>query len=515
MAGEAGSGREGVAGLSQGQLTLACAVAALAAAAVYVPGGAVWDDHTLILGALAPLNGAGLLGLWTQPVGGGEVGTGYYRPLAMTALALLGRIGIPAIHLLAAALHGGSTALLHRLLGDRPGVAPEAAALGALLFAVHPLANEALGWASALPDVMAVHLGLWSVLAASRGGLRLGLAAVLPVAVLLLLGALCKETSLLLLPIAIVGGLVRGSAARVGWLAWGVGVAGALTARLLAGTGAAWSVAGKAALVPGALLWPLGSLAVPWPLTAVRDLLAMPAWSLVAGLAVLGAMALGAVSAGRRPESTGRLAWAGLGLALAAPALALPPTLTGYLAAERYAYPALVGAALWVAAVGSARWLKAGLVLAVLSVGAHGLRAPAWRGDVALFGSAAVRLPGSSYAWHFLGLALARGGDMTGAADALEMAVLTGHPHPQDRLMALKAMLESGDAARAFAWAEAGPAEGLTAEDIAYWAMAAWRAGEADKARSLVGMLRTQGGYAGPPWVTDLAAEMARQAPAP
>ena len=36
-----------------------------------------------------------------------------------------------------------------------------------------------------------------------------------------------------------------------------------------------------------------------------------------------------------------------LGLALAAPVLALPPTLHGYLAAERYSYPAVVGLAIW------------------------------------------------------------------------------------------------------------------------------------------------------------------------
>ena len=467
---------------------------------MYVPGGAVWDDHTLIVAALAPLDAAGLVDLWTQPVGGGEVGTGYYRPLAMTALALTGKLGIPAVHLLATALHAGSAALLHRLLHGRRGGAPEAVTLGALLFAVHPLASEALGWASALPDVMAVHLGLWSIWAARRGRVGLGLAAAL-----LLAGALSKETSLLLLPFALLGGL----APRAGWLAWGVGAAGAVGARLFAGTGAAWSVAGKASLIPGAILWPLGSLAIPWPLTAVRDLLSMPAWTLAAGLAVLGAMAMGAVSAGRRAGGSGRLAWAGLGLALAAPALALPPTLTGYLAAERYAYPALVGAAAWVAAVGSARWLKAGLVLAVLSVGAHGLRAQAWRSDVALFGSAAVRSPTSSYAWHFLGLALAREGDMTGAADALEMAVLTGHPHPQDRLMALKAMLEAGEAERALAWAESGPSEGLTAELLAYWARAAWEAGDSARARELVEKLRTPEGYAGPPWVAELAATIA------
>ncbi len=428
-------------------------LAALAAAAVYATGGPVWDDHTLILDTLVPMVRSGALpDLWTRAVGGGEVGAGYYRPLSMTALALLGSLGIPAIHLAAAALHAGSTALLQRLLIGRPGWRA-----GALLFAVHPLASEALGWASALPDVLAVHLGLWSVLLARR--------STAAAAALLLLGALSKETALLLLP----AGLLADLAPARGWWSWLIGTASALGLRLAAGTGAAWAISGKLGLVPLALAWPVGSLLLPRPLTAVRDLLAAPGWALPLGLATAAGMA----ALARRD----RLAWAGLALAIAAPALALPPTLTGYLAAERYAYPALVGAAFWLAAALPARrWtIAAGGALALLAAGLHIRRARAWTGDEALFGSATRSLPTSSYAWHFLGAARQRDGRPCEAAEAFEQAVLTGHPHPADREQALAMLLACGDPERALAWAESGPSQGLSLPYVLHWALAAAR----------------------------------------
>ena len=73
------------AGLPRGLLL---AGLSLLAASVYLPGGPVWDDHTLIGSRLASLDASGLLTLWRAPVGGGEVGAGYYRPLALTIMAI-------------------------------------------------------------------------------------------------------------------------------------------------------------------------------------------------------------------------------------------------------------------------------------------------------------------------------------------------------------------------------------------------------------------------------------------
>ena len=160
----------------------------------------------------------------------------------------------------------------------------------------------------------------------------------------------------------------------------------------------------------------MGSLLLPWPLTAVRDLLAAPAWALHLGLLVTVLMALGA----RRD----RLALGGLLLALAGPVLALPPTLDGYLAAERYAYVSVLGLALWLAGVlGEERagrclspeggpWRTALMGVLVAWLGLHFATGMRWWTDEALFSAASRALPNSSYAWHFLGTARLREADL-------------------------------------------------------------------------------------------------------
>lgn len=472
---------------------------ALTAGLVYLPGGAVWDDHTLILAHLVHLDGSELLGLWSAPVGGGEVGQGYYRPVATTALALLGRLGVPAIHALALLLHCASAVLLARALGGRSG------ALAAGLFAVHPLGSEVLGWASALPDALAVCLGLAAVLVSRRS---------LPAALLLgLLAALSKELGLVFLPLAALGGL----APRRAGLA-GVGLIGAVLAlRAVLGVGASWSVADRLELVPAALAWPLSSLLLPWPLTAVRDLLAVPGWVLPVGGLVLLLLAGGAARA-RAP----RQALAGMLLVLLGPVLALPPTLDGYLAAERYAYLSLAGLAVWLHAVagplldpGDRRVRAGGGLALVVALGLHLGTGPRWWSDTALFGSATRALPESSYAWHFLGVVSAQAGDLEAAEQAFARAVETGHPHPDDVGLRLRALVSLGRHEEALAWMATHAPEELDAAEVAWWARAAAGSGQAGRARELLRLLRVEGGWDGPEWVGELAVELGLEAPSP
>ena len=166
--------------------------------AAYWAGGAVWDDHTLIEGYLAQIPISELGGLWARPVGLGDTGAAYYRPVAMSALALLGRGSMLPIHLLAGLLHATSAALICHLGGRT-----SAALLGALIFAVHPLGWEVLGWASALPDALAVAVGLAMLVAAQKA--RVGW-----VCALACLGMLAKESAL----VWIVGGAVAGRLPR-------------------------------------------------------------------------------------------------------------------------------------------------------------------------------------------------------------------------------------------------------------------------------------------------------------
>lgn len=474
---------------------MAMAVAAVAVLP-YLGGGPVWDDRVLLVEGLSQLPLRDLGDLWTSAAWTHGPGSGYYRPTALTVLAILSRQGVGAVHLAALALHVGSTGILAWLLGgasrqrQEEGEGDLAVLPGALLFAVHPLASEALGWASALPDLLAVHLALFSVLAA-----RTSWILAFP---LVLLSLLSKESALLVLPAACLARLAPPKA----WIPWSLGALGALAARVGAGAGGHWHLEGKAGFVPTALAWSWGSLVFPWPLTPVRDLWVAPPWVLPLGLA---AVLAGVLWAGRC-----RGAWAGLLLALAGPVLALPPTLDGYLAAERYSYVSIVGLALLVAWRGRSRdgWRLAGLAVPLALV-LHFLQAPSWRTDLALFGRAVDVLPQSSFARHFLGVSQMEAGLYEEAAGSFEMSFRNGHPLDVDRRLKLQALVLAGRAPEALAWAESGPRSGLEAVDLAWWARAARDAGELDRARVVLSGLWNGQGWDGPGWVPSLARELA------
>jgi hypothetical protein len=454
-------------------------------AAPFIGGGPVWDDATLIAGRLVVLDTAGIAQLWSGPITLEGPGATYYRPLALSVMALVGRWGIPALHVLALIAHAVSAGLMVHLC--RRARTPIWAGL---VFALHPLASEVLGWASALPDALAVCLGLLAVLAG--GGVPLFLAVVA--------GALCKETALL---IPLCFGLA--GTMREGWWRWWVGAAivvlGLRYAVDVQPPAALWQ---KLQLVPAALGWNLSSIAWPFPLSAVRDVRLAPGWTgWVGGLVILGVV----VGAGRR-----RAAWAGIGLLILAPALALPTVLDGYLVAERYMYPALVGLGLWAAHVlpgprRASEWAGAGLVGA-LCLGSSVHRAPAWQSDQALFQAATAAEPESSLAWHLLGMTYLRRGASLDAADAFGRAVASGHPYPGDRTHKLRALVEADLPEEALAWAEAGPKEGLSAVHLAWWARAAFEAGQRGRAADLLAVLRTPGGLDGPAWLRDLAVQI-------
>ena len=459
-------------------------VACLAAACVglcYLGGAYVWDDVPLIAQRLALLDVSGILSLWTGSVTETGPGSAYYRPVSMTVLAGLGRLGPLPIHLLALSLHAASTYVLVRLCSGL-----RSPLLAGVVFAVHPLVGEVLGWSSALPDALAVFLGLLSVYLGRRTPL-LGF-------VLLVLGFWSKETAVVVAALVVAG---LGGTRRL-WLPWLAAVVVGLSGRILAGVGGAPVGEKNLGLIPDAMGWALGGMIWPLPLHVIRDVLVAPDSIVMLGwvlIVVLGVLA-------RRS----RAAWAGFALMVAAHAVAMPVVLDGYLLGVRYSYPALVGFSLWLAAVVSWRprfWV----VLAALSAAMllHGNDRERWTSNLALFDHVEEAAHNSGLAWHLYAMSNLEASQYREAGLAFERVLASNKPFPGDETLALVAWVSAGEHMRALAAAESGPQDGLTAAHLAWWARAAWGAGDKAQARSLLSKLKGPDGYDGPHWVTAFA----------
>jgi len=466
------------------QAWVAVVVAALAAIP-YLWGGFVWDDGPLIVERLGQLDAEGILGLWTGPVTVDGPGAAYYRPVSMTVLAVLGRLGPWAIHGFALALHmvcAGLLVLLSR--GSRWPL------LAGLVFALHPVVSEVLGWCSALPDLLGIALGLCAVWTGHR---RPWLSAIFLVA-----AALSKETGLL---IPLCYGL-GGRGGRQWWTVWMSACAVALLARFGMGAGLGMEWVSKLSMGTDALGWSWSFLVWPFPLNAVNSLWDCPAWAVLLGWFLLPLLLFGAVR--------DRFAAAGLALVVVAPIVALPVMLNGYLVAERYMVPALVGLGMWAAAciprpAYRARWTA--LLIPVL-LATHWTRASDWRSDEALFGAAVEAAPDSSYTHHFWGVVLMKERRFSEAAEAFGRSIDAGHALPADRMLKLRALVLAGNSGEGLRWAESGPKDHLSAEMISWWARAAFNVGDRKRAVSLLKMLQTPQGYDGPPWVQRLAKQV-------
>ena len=455
----------------------------------YWSGGPVWDDHNLIVAHLAALSPAEVAALWWSPVGLGETGAAYYRPLAMVLLSMLGRIGIPLVHLVVAGLHAASAALLVELGGRS-----RAALVGALVFAAHPAVWEVLGWASALPDALALFAGL-SMLRALQ--LKRPAVAALMAAV----GVASKETALVWLVVAAIGG--RTDRRGLGWLAIGGG--GVLALRLVAGVDGTPPV-GEVSLahLVEVLAHQLGTLVWPHPLSPVRDTHHLAWWRSLLGFGVVLAL-LGSAWRGDRWRRA-------LGLGVALPLLfAAPTVMSAHLAGDRYLYSSLAAVALM---LGGAPFPRRSVSAAMLGVGAmiwtaHLDGASAWRSDRALFQQAVDAQPESAYAHHFLGHAHAMSGEWSLAAASFDDARARDHSHPLSAQLALQAHVLAGEADAAIGIGRSGPRDGLTAEWIAWWARAELLAGNRAEAAKLVSMLeRADGSFDGPDFVPGLSLEI-------
>ena len=216
-------------------------LAAVCVGCCYLGGAYVWDDVPLIAQRLALLDLSGILDLWAGPVTETGPGSAYYRPVSMTALSGLGRLGPLPVHLFALSLHAASTYVLVLLCGKL-----RSPLIAGAVFAMHPLVGEVLGWSSALPDALAVFLGLLSV--------YLGRRTPLLAFVLLVLGFWSKETAVIVAALVAAG---IGDIQRL-WRPWVGAVVVGVSGRVLAGVGGAPMGWKNLDLIPDAMGWAMG-----------------------------------------------------------------------------------------------------------------------------------------------------------------------------------------------------------------------------------------------------------------
>lgn len=361
--------------------------------------GFVWDDKPLVVDNTVTHTLANLplffqVDLW-ETAGGVESASGYYRPLVLLSLALdraLWGLSPMGHHLHSVAWHLLAVGLLWGLLQEL--ARPQAALVGAALFALHPVQVEAVAWVAARNDLMVAAFVFGSVLALRRQRLLLG-------GLLALAALLSKESGVfaVVLLFAVEGG--RPSPRQVAPLV-GAGLAWLLLRNGVAHVGGASmpDAVGLFFLVErlpqiAAHYGRLLILGFPLSTGATLEYLNDGWPSVLLGLAAVGGLfALCARRGGR--IAWGALLFAVLSLAPAVLAIAVRGQL-----GERYLYLPLAGVALAVASALPERrgvLAVAGPVL-LLWVGLVHRRLPDWADDLGLFTAAVQTTPnGFSYA---------------------------------------------------------------------------------------------------------------------
>ncbi len=411
-----------------------------------------WDDDRNIL--MNPmLRAADIGGIWRAPY------FGLYVPVTGTAWAVLWQLGggsAVAFRAFNLAMHIATTLLVWRLLAramsllhtggtgmpvaegaDASAARPEraasveiAAALGAAVFALHPLQVAAVAWISGGRDLLATFLAVAALLTWLR---RTATSSTIATALFAL--ALLAKPSVAAVPIAVVlGAAVLGRAAikraaplMAAWLGMAIVVAAITSAIQDEMTGLVVPAWDRAAVAADALGFYVIKLVAPYGLAAdygrtPAALLAHAGW-LVPTLVAVGvaAVVLGRLMVRRDPCA----AWGVAAAALWLPVLGLATFAYQRIStvADHYAYLPMVAVAGLVASVATravrnarAAWA----VWAVLVLGYGGLswgRGAVWRSDAAFFGDMVAKNPTSFSGLSNLAKLACDGGDArTGAA---------------------------------------------------------------------------------------------------
>ncbi len=461
---------------------LALVLPVLAALALYAPTlryDRTFDDiHQVTAPGVAETRGFG--DVWSQPYWGTAERGGLFRPILSTTFWLEGKadLPLPARHAVNVLLHAAVTFLLVRLL-LMLGLGSLPAALGGLLFAVHPVHVEAVAGLVGRAELLAAFWMLLALILHDRGGARRG--AIAWAAVLAFLAAGTKESAWALPFFAAALDIARGRsvrAARPAWAGYAIGIAAHLALRR--------HVLGGWLNAPGATVTPfdnplvalhgvdrvLGGLRVVgldlvhlvFPVTLAPDfsgpavavtgsLLDPRLWG---GVLLLGGALAAALWGGRNLALPGRpAALVGAVWVLVSALLVMNLVFTlGTVLADRVLYWPSAGWCLVLAALAAffldpardrgekalrlaardprrpVRPPRAGVVFAFLMVAlcaAYAVRAaaylPAWHDDIALFEASVRAEPRAPRAWYNLGRSYQDEGRTDEAIHAFERAV--------------------------------------------------------------------------------------------
>jgi tetratricopeptide (TPR) repeat protein len=335
-----------------GRLRLALLVLApLVAYATAPANGFVWDDHKVIqkgrlIGSLRNVPALFSHDTMYNSDGGAfqaKAAIDTYRPLTMTTFfvehALWGKRPV-GYHVVSVLVHLGCVLLLFAV-GVRLGASKDAAALGAMLFAVHPAIGEAVHWVNGRSDPLSVLFLLLALWAWLRGH---GVAT----AACVLLATLCKETAFVLAPCALL--LLPKREPKTGFVSaawpWAAGALAGFAIRwlVLAHVAAAASGAHVGyALVRVPLLWLDGLRSLALPLAQTPDSLferyrAAAPWRIALSTVAVAALAWAAARWFRKGHVLP--AWALASLCAALGPVALLTADEGWTGWGRYLYPA-------------------------------------------------------------------------------------------------------------------------------------------------------------------------------
>jgi tetratricopeptide (TPR) repeat protein len=173
---------------------LLIALAALVSHIAALSAGFIWLDHAHLEDGLALARNGEFLALFTR----GFAGTGYYRPLMSVSLSLDAALGGgPLVYHFITLLWHAAASVLASVAAVSLGLSRRVAGGAGLIFAVHPLTSLVAN-AVAFRSESMVAAALFGLIALHQRG------KVWPSALVLLAGALTKETALVLGPLFIL-----------------------------------------------------------------------------------------------------------------------------------------------------------------------------------------------------------------------------------------------------------------------------------------------------------------------